>query len=109
MSLPQCFHTTILLVMLNPFIDLIATLIQLYTYAVIAWLVLSMLISFKIVNRQQQFVMSAMYALNRLCGPALWRIRKMLPDLGTLDIAPIILIVLLGFARNALYHYFYNL
>ena len=94
--------------MLNPFIDLIATLIDLYIYAVIAWVVLSMLISFNVVNRQQQFVMSAMVALNRLCGPALQRIRRILPDLGTLDIAPIILIVLLSFIRNALYHYFYN-
>ena len=95
--------------MLNPFIDLIATLIELYTYAVIGWVVLKILISVGIVNRQQPFVMQSMYALNRLCGPALFRIRKLLPDLGSLDISPIILIVLLGFIRNALYHYLYNL
>jgi len=95
--------------MLNPFIDLIGILLELYTYAVIGWVVLKMLISFNVVNRQQPFVVQTMYALNRLCGPALWRIRKLLPDLGTLDISPIILIVLLGFLRNALYHYFYNL
>jgi len=95
--------------MLNPFIDLFATLIQLYTYAVILWVVMKMLISFNIVNRQQPFVMTTMYALNRLCGPALWRIRKILPNLGTIDLAPILLIVLLGFAQQALYHYFYNL
>lgn len=95
--------------MLNPFIDLIGVLLQLYTYAVIAWMILTTLVSFNIVNRQQPFVMRLMYSLNRLCSPALWRIRKRLPDLGSFDIAPIILIVLLGFARQALYHYFYNL
>ena len=94
--------------MLNPFIDLIATLIQLYTYAVIAWIILSTLISFKIVNRQQLFVMRLMYSLNRMCSPALWRIRKLLPDLGSFDIAPVILIILLGFIRQCLYHYLYN-
>ena len=95
--------------MLNPFIDLVGTLIQLYIYAVMLQFVLSFLISLKIVNRQQPFVMSATYALNRLCGPALWRIRKLMPNLGSFDISPIILIVLLEFLRNAMYHYFYNL
>jgi YggT family protein len=95
--------------MLNPFIDLLAAVIQLYTYCVIAWFVLTMLISFKIVNRQQTFVMQLNYALNRLCGPVLYRIRKIIPDLGTIDISPVILILLLGFLKSALYHYFYNL
>jgi len=95
--------------MLNPFIDLAATLIELYTYAVIAWIVLTTLISFRIINREQQGVMMVLYALNRLCGPALRRVRKICPKLGTLDISPIILILLLGFARNFLYHYFYNM
>lgn len=95
--------------MLNPFIDLLATLIELYTYAVVAWVILTMLISFRVVNREQQFVMMAVYALNRLCGPALRRVRKICPKLGTVDISPILLILLLGFLRNALYHYFYNL
>ena len=95
--------------MLNPFIDLFAALIELYTYAVIAWVVLTILLSFRIVNREQQFVMMSVYALNRLCGPALRQVRKICPKLGTIDISPIILILLLGFARNFLYHYFYNM
>lgn len=94
--------------MLNPFIDLAVALIELYTYAVIAWVILTTLISFRIVNRDQQAVMMSLYALNRLCGPSLRRVRKICPKLGTFDISPIILILLLGFLRNCLYTYFYN-
>jgi len=99
--------------MLNPFVDLFATVIQLYTYCVLAWIIMSTLISFKIVNAYQPAVQKISYALNRLCEPALRPIRKflrkILGDLGGIDISPIILWLLLNFARNALYTYFYNL
>ncbi len=95
--------------MLNPFIDLFGILIELYTYCVIGYVLLKVLISVNVVNRQQQHVMSINYALNRLVGPALRHIRKFTPNLGTIDISPIILILLLGFLRNVMYHYFYNL
>jgi YggT family protein len=95
--------------MLNPFVDLLSSVIYLYTIVLIAWTVLSMLISFQVVNAYQPVVRKLMHALNRLCEPALRPIQKLLPDLGGIDISPIILILLLNFARNALYTYFYNL
>ena len=95
--------------MLNPFIDLFADLIQLYMYCLIAWIVLVTLISFKVINAYQPAVRKIMYALNRLCDPVLSRIRKFMPDLGGIDLAPIILYLLLTFVRSSLYHYFYNL
>lgn len=94
--------------MLNPFIDLIANAIHLYILCVVVWAVLATLISFKIVNAYQPVVQKVMYALNRLVEPALKPIRKYLPDLGGIDISPIILILLLNFARSALYTYFYS-
>ena len=54
-------------------------------------------------------VQKIMVALNKLCEPALRPIRKFLPDLGGIDISPIILLLLLNFLRSALYSYFYNL
>lgn len=95
--------------MLNPFIDLLANLMMLYLYCVIAWAVLSTLISFKVVNAFQPIIQRVMYTLNRLVEPALRPIRKFLPDLGGIDISPIILILLLNFGVSALYRYFYNL
>ena len=95
--------------MLNPFIDLLADLIHLYMICIIVWVVISALISFRILNGQQTLVYRVMYALDRLCKPVMDPIRKRLPDLGGIDISPVIVLLLLNFARRALYTYFYNL
>ena len=94
--------------MLNPFIDLLAEILHLYMLCIIAWVILATLISFKVVNAYQPVVQKLMYTLNRLVDPALRPIQKLLPDLGGVDISPVILILLLNFAHNALYTYFYN-
>ena len=95
--------------MLNPFVELLASLLQLYWWCVIIWCVLETLVSFKVVNPFQPAVQKSRYALNRLTSPALRPIRKYMPDLGGIDIAPIILLLLINFAQSALYRYFYNL
>ena len=92
--------------MLDPFIYLISSLIDLYIFVLIVWLVLSWLIAFNIVNRHQPFVLRLNYALSRLVEPALKPIRNLLPDLGGIDISPIILILLLRFIDHALHQYF---
>ena len=94
--------------MLNPFIDLIGNVLQLYIICVIVWAVMATLISFKIINAYQPLVSRVMQVLNRLVEPALKPIQKYMPDLGGIDISPIILILLLNFAQNALYTYFYS-
>lgn len=95
--------------MLNPFVDLLAAIIHLYLICVIVWAVVSTLISFKIINGYQPLVQRIMYALDRLVLPALKPLQKYMPNLGGLDLSPIILILLLNFATSALYTYFYNL
>jgi len=95
--------------MLNPFIDLLSNLIHLYKLCVLAWMILITLISFKILNSGQPVVQKVMYALSRLVEPALHPIQKILPDLGGIDISPIILWLLLDFLAQALYKYFYNI
>lgn len=83
-------------------VALINTLIGLYSLCVIAWLILTTLISFNVVNRTQRVVMVSMYYLNRLCGPPMRHIRKFLPNTGQIDFAPIVLLLLLDFARTLL-------
>ena len=95
--------------MLNPFIDLLAEAIYLYKWCVVIWIIMTTLISFKVINAYQPVVQKIMYALNRLVDPVLRPIRKLLPDLGGIDISPVILWLLLGFAVQVLYRYFYNL
>tara|TARA_B100000989_G_scaffold272496_1_gene229984 strand:- start:110 stop:397 length:288 start_codon:yes stop_codon:yes gene_type:complete len=89
--------------MLYPVINLISTVIYLYTLVLLAWVILSLLISFDIVNRYQPLVQKIYTALNRMTEPALRPIRKFLPDLGGIDISPIILLLLLQFVNDMLY------
>ncbi len=95
--------------MLNPFVNLLSSVISLFIICVIVQAVLSLLIAFKIANPFQPLVQRVMYALNRLVNPALRPIRKLLPDMGGIDISPILLILLLHFVQDALYTYLYNL
>lgn len=95
--------------MLNPFVNLIGEILYLYSLCLIIWVIMATLVSFKILNKSQPVVWKVMDVLNRLIEPALKPIRKVLPDLGGVDISPILLILLLNFAREALYTYFYNI
>ncbi len=99
--------------MLNPFIILLSNIISLYNWVLIIWVIMSLLVSFNVINRFQPVIAKIFYILNRLTEPALRPIRrvldKFLPDLGGIDISPVILILLLQFLNNALYTYFYNL
>jgi len=95
--------------MLAPFIDLIANVIDLYVICLTVWVILELLVYFKIVNITQTLVYRLRYALNRLILPALRPIRKFLPDLGGVDISPVVLILLLNFVKDLLYHYLYRL
>jgi len=74
---------------------LLGELIHLYILAIIAAVVISMLISFGVINARSQFVYTIADFLNRLTNPFLNPIRRMLPDLGGIDISPIIAILLL--------------
>jgi YggT family protein len=91
--------------MLYPFIQLITTVIDLYIFAIILWSILSLLIYFKIVNGYQPFVRQVMITLNRLILPVLNPIHKIIPDLGGIDISPLLIILLLNFVKSALIHW----
>ncbi len=99
--------------MLNPFIDLISSVISLVNLLLIIWLVLDILINFDIVNRHNPLIQRVYFTLSKLIEPLLRPIRKLLakylPNLGGIDISPIILVLLLNFLNNALYTWFYEL
>jgi YggT family protein len=87
--------------MMGPFLYLINAVISLINFALITYVILSLLISFQIVNRRQPLVDKIYEALGKLLEPMLKPIRNLLPDLGGIDISPIILFLLLGFVRAA--------
>lgn len=86
---------------------LIDTVITIYIWVLIASAVMSWLIAFNIVNSYNKIVASIGELLYRLTEPALRPIRKVIPNLGGIDISPVILILLLVFFRNLLFEYFY--
>ncbi|MBD1141404.1 YggT family protein [Pelagibacterales bacterium SAG-MED39] len=72
-------------------------LLKLYSYVVIANVVVSWLIAFNILNTQNRFVYSILELSYKLTDPILNKIRHFLPNLGSLDISPIILLLLIWF------------
>ena len=72
-------------------------ILKLYSYVVIANVVISWLVAFNILNTQNRFVYSILDMSYRLTNPALDKIRGFLPNLGSLDIAPVILLLLIWF------------
>jgi YggT family protein len=88
---------------MNPFLWLIDTLITLFIWLLIASAVLSWLIAFNVVNMRNQFVASIADFLYRVTEPALRPIRSILPNMGGIDISPVILIVGLLFLQRLIY------
>ena len=72
-------------------------ILKLYSYVVIANVVVSWLIAFNILNTQNRFVYSILELSYRLTDPFLNKIRRFLPNLGSLDISPVILLLLIWF------------
>ena len=72
-------------------------ILKLYSYVVIVNVIISWLIAFNILNTQNRFVYSILELTYRLTDPILNKIRRFLPNLGTLDISPIILLLLIWF------------
>ncbi len=72
-------------------------ILKLYSYVVIINVILSWLIAFNILNTQNRFVYSILELSYRLTDPILNKIRRFLPNLGSLDISPIILLLLIWF------------
>ena len=76
---------------------LVLQILKLYSYVVIANVLISWLIAFNVLNTQNRFVYSILELTYRLTDPILYRIRRFLPNLGSLDILPIILLLLIWF------------
>ena len=85
---------------MHALIGFIAMVISLYIWVIIIGAILSWLIAFDVVNRRNRAVYTIADSLFRLTEPALRPIRKVLPDLGGLDISPVILILGLIFLRD---------
>ena len=79
---------------------LILQILKLYSYIVIANVVISWLVAFNVLNTQNRFVFTVLNTTHQLTDPVLNKIRRFIPNLGSIDISPVVLILLLIFIRN---------
>jgi YggT family protein len=83
-------------------LQFISYLLTLYVYILIASAILSWLIAFNVVNPRNQFVAMLGEFLYRITEPVLRPIRNMLPNLGGIDISPIIVILIIIFIQSVI-------
>ncbi len=87
-------------IVLQPLFQVLYTAIEIYIWLVIAMAILSWLVAFDVINRHNQFVSTVGRFLWKITEPPLRPIRRILPDLGGIDISPVILILALYFVQR---------
>jgi len=88
-------------------LDIILLVLQLYIWLLIAAAVLSWLVAFNVVNTRNQVVSMVGEFLYRITEPVLRPIRNLLPNLGGIDISPVILILVILLVENVIVRYIY--
>ena len=79
---------------------LVDSIINIYIWIIIINAILSWLVAFNVLNTQNRFVFTVLNATHQLTDPVLNKIRRFIPNLGSIDISPVVLILLLIFIRN---------
>ena len=88
-------------------LDVVMLALNIYTWLLIASAVMSWLIAFNVINTGNQVVASVWEFLYKITEPVLRPIRNMLPNLGGIDISPIILLLLIFFIERIIQLYLY--
>jgi YggT family protein len=94
--------------MMNPILWLILTVLDIYFWVILATVILSWLVAFNVLNASNPYVRQFGYALRRLTEPLLGPIRRLLPDLGGIDVSPIVLLIGLQFVRYLVVYVAFN-
>jgi YggT family protein len=88
-------------------LDIILLVLQIYIWLLIAAAVLSWLVAFNVVNTRNQVVATIGEFLYRITEPLLRPIRSMLPNLGGIDVSPVLLILIILLIENVIVRYIY--
>ena len=85
---------------------LLDSIITIYLWIIIINVLLSWLVAFNILNTQNRFVFSVLDATHKMTEPALNKIRSFIPTFGSIDVSPVVLILILMFLRNVIFEIF---
>ncbi|WP_264731300.1 YggT family protein [Wolbachia endosymbiont (group A) of Sphaerophoria taeniata] len=91
---------------MHPTIYLLNTLLDLYSFILICWIVLDLLIRLNIVNVYNDTVNRIMRTLNQLTYPPLKIIRRYIPPFNGLDLSIMILLITIHFVKYTVAYYF---
>ena len=83
-------------------VGLVTMVLQWLIWALVIWAVLSWLIAFNVINMQNGFVRGLVTGLDRFFNPMLRPIRRILPDMGGIDLSPMVLILLIMLVQRGL-------
>ena len=93
---------------MNSILVLFNDIVRLYIWVLVINAVASWLVAFNVINTNNRFVYSVLEISHKLTDPPLKFIRNFMPNLGTVDLSPIILILALVFLRNFINEMFYK-
>lgn len=97
------------MLILDPLINVVQVALNIYFWVIIISAILSWLVAFNVVNTRNQAVSTIGNALFRLTEPALRPIRRFMPNLGGVDISPVILLLAIYFIQSVLANIQYRL
>ena len=89
-------------------VNLILRVLDFYSYVIIAMAIMSWLMAFDVINFRNEVVRTVWNFLNALTEPVLRPIRRVLPNLGGIDVSPIILLLLIMFLQELIKEYAYR-
>ena len=88
-----------------PVIDLILTVLGLLRFCVFVWVVMSLLMSFDIINRRQELVRIVFNFLEQLLTPLVKPIQKIIPVIAGFDLSPVVLLLAIQFTESMILYY----
>lgn len=91
------------------FYNLIDAVLSFYTGCVIAWVIMSWLVVFDVINPRQTFVRMLGQFLSAIVEPVLSQIRRIVPLIGGVDLSPLVLFFIIYFVRSLLREYWFRL
>ncbi|QOD38068.1 YggT family protein [Candidatus Wolbachia massiliensis] len=91
---------------MHPVIYLINTLLDLYSFILICWVVLDWLIKLNVVNMYNKAISNIIHTLNRLTQPPLKVIRRYIRPFNGLDLSVMILLIVIHFVKYTINYYF---
>ena len=89
--------------MSEPFFETLLLIVDFYKWIVIAAVIVSWLINFQIINTQNRMVYSILEVLHKMTEPVFGLVRRVLPNMGGLDLSPIVVLFGLFFIQSLIY------